>query len=128
MDLMQGRARRDIEWSDTHARVVQTPPLQNPAVKHLWIQREDLSNLPFTSMCISESLRLHPPVQAVTRKYTQDMPLPGNLTVPQGQVLIETDESETAGHLWEIYVALQITRIFCNQISILGKLVFGKII
>ncbi|RVE75521.1 hypothetical protein OJAV_G00017720 [Oryzias javanicus] len=63
MDLMQGRAGRDIAW-------------------------EDLSDLPFTSMCISESLRLHPPVQAVTRKYTQDMPLPGNLTVPQGAICL----------------------------------------
>lgn len=50
-----------------------------------FISREDLSNLPFTTMCIRESLRLHSPVQAVTRKYTQDMALPGDRTVPKGE-------------------------------------------
>ncbi|KAL7369858.1 hypothetical protein ABVT39_010816 [Epinephelus coioides] len=60
MDLLQGRDTHEIEW-------------------------EDLSSLPFTTMCIRESLRLHSPVQAVTRRYTQDMALPGNLTVPKGE-------------------------------------------
>ncbi|KAM6893583.1 cytochrome P450 4F3 isoform 1-T1 [Xenentodon cancila] len=63
MELMQGREGHDIEW-------------------------EDLSSLPFTTMCIRESLRLHSPVQAVTRKYTQDMPLPGELTVPEGAICL----------------------------------------
>uniref|UniRef100_A0A3P9B2L0 Docosahexaenoic acid omega-hydroxylase CYP4F3 n=1 Tax=Maylandia zebra TaxID=106582 RepID=A0A3P9B2L0_9CICH len=40
------------------------------------IQWEDLSNLPFTTMCIKESLRLHSPVQAVSRSYSQDMITP----------------------------------------------------
>ncbi|XP_042369093.1 cytochrome P450 4F3 [Plectropomus leopardus] len=62
-DLMKGRDGRDIEW-------------------------EDLSNLPFTTMCIKESLRLHSPVQAVTRKYTQDMALPGGRTVPKGAITL----------------------------------------
>uniref|UniRef100_A0A3P8PFV5 Cytochrome P450 family 4 subfamily F member 8 n=1 Tax=Astatotilapia calliptera TaxID=8154 RepID=A0A3P8PFV5_ASTCA len=50
--------------------------------------QEDLSNLPFTTMCIKESLRLHSPVQAVTRSYTQDMVLPGNRTVPAGTICL----------------------------------------
>lgn len=50
-----------------------------------WMVREDLSSLPFTTMCIRESLRLHSPVQAVTRRYTQDMKLPGECTVPKGE-------------------------------------------
>lgn len=36
-------------------------------------------------MCVRESLRLHSPVQAVTRKYTQDLALPGGCTVPRGE-------------------------------------------
>jgi len=36
-------------------------------------------------MCIRESLRLHAPVQAVTRKYNQDMALPGRRIVPKGE-------------------------------------------
>ncbi|XP_051912900.1 cytochrome P450 4F3 [Hippocampus zosterae] len=63
LELMQGRERQEIEW-------------------------EDLSKLPFTTMCIREALRLHSPVQAVTRKYTQDMPLPGNQTVPKGAICL----------------------------------------
>ncbi|MEQ2298808.1 hypothetical protein AMECASPLE_009107 [Ameca splendens] len=63
MELMQGRDGHEIEW-------------------------EDLSSLPFTTMCIKESLRLHSPVQAVTRKYTQDMMLPGDLTVPEGVICL----------------------------------------
>ncbi|XP_060888951.1 cytochrome P450 4F3 [Labrus mixtus] len=63
MDLMQGREEQDMEW-------------------------EDLSNLPFTTMCIKESLRLHAPVQAVSRKYTQDMTLPGDHTVPKGVICL----------------------------------------
>uniref|UniRef100_A0A8C3N1V4 Uncharacterized protein n=1 Tax=Geospiza parvula TaxID=87175 RepID=A0A8C3N1V4_GEOPR len=35
----------------------------------------DLSQLPFTTMCIKESLRLHPPVTAVSRRCTEDIPL-----------------------------------------------------
>lgn len=52
------------------------------------IEWEDLTSLPFTTMCIKESLRLHSPVQAVTRKYTQDMGLPGNRTVPKGIICL----------------------------------------
>ncbi|CAI5638240.1 unnamed protein product [Oreochromis niloticus] len=63
MDLMEGRDGQEIEW-------------------------EDLSNLPFTTMCIKESLRLHSPVSGVTRKYTQDMVLPGNRTVPAGTICL----------------------------------------
>ncbi|KAI3365990.1 hypothetical protein L3Q82_009820, partial [Scortum barcoo] len=63
MDLMQGRERYEIQW-------------------------EDLSSLPFTTMCIRESLRLHAPVQAVTRRYTQDMPLPRDCTVPRGAICL----------------------------------------
>ncbi|XP_068446781.1 cytochrome P450 4F3 [Clinocottus analis] len=63
MDLMEERDHHAIEW-------------------------EDLSSLPFTTMCIRESLRLHAPVQAVTRMYTQDMALPGHRTVPKGAICL----------------------------------------
>lgn len=63
MELMQSRDRHEIEWGD-------------------------LSSLPFTTMCIKESLRLHSPVQAVTRKYTQNMPLPGDRAVPKGVICL----------------------------------------
>ncbi|XP_066520292.1 cytochrome P450 4F3 [Hoplias malabaricus] len=49
---------------------------------------DDLSNLPFTTMCIKESLRLHPPATTVTRYYSQDMTVPGGRTIPQGNICL----------------------------------------
>uniref|UniRef100_A0A7N8Y7G3 aromatase n=1 Tax=Mastacembelus armatus TaxID=205130 RepID=A0A7N8Y7G3_9TELE len=36
----------------------------------------------------TKSLRLHSPVQAVTRKYTKDIALPGDCTVPKGTICL----------------------------------------
>ncbi|XP_072523012.1 cytochrome P450 4F3 [Salminus brasiliensis] len=49
---------------------------------------DDLSNLTFTTMCIKESLRLHPPVTTITRYYSQDMSVPGGCTIPQGNICL----------------------------------------
>ncbi|NXW10880.1 CP4FN protein, partial [Fregetta grallaria] len=38
------------------------------------IEWEDLSHLPFTTMCIKESLHLHPPVTAVSRRHRVTSP------------------------------------------------------
>lgn len=46
--------------------------------------REDLSHLPFTTMCIKESLRLHPPVVAVSRRCTKDIALRDGRVIPKG--------------------------------------------
>ncbi|XP_034030491.1 cytochrome P450 4F3-like [Thalassophryne amazonica] len=76
MDLMRGRDRQNMEW-------------------------EDLSGLPFTTMCIREALRLHSPVLAVTRKYTQDMELPKNRTVPKGVIcLVSIYGTHHNGTVW----------------------------
>ncbi|KAM6233202.1 ultra-long-chain fatty acid omega-hydroxylase-like [Porphyrio hochstetteri] len=52
------------------------------------IQWEDLSHLPFTTMCIKESLRLHPPVTAVSRRCTQDIALQDGRVIPQGVICL----------------------------------------
>uniref|UniRef100_A0A8C7NA38 aromatase n=1 Tax=Oncorhynchus kisutch TaxID=8019 RepID=A0A8C7NA38_ONCKI len=62
-DLLQDRKTDDLDWSD-------------------------LSSLPFTTMCIKESLRLHSPVSAVTRRYTKDMTVPGGRVIPQGSICL----------------------------------------
>ncbi|KAL7869678.1 hypothetical protein AOLI_G00136660 [Acnodon oligacanthus] len=49
---------------------------------------DDLSNLPFTTMCIKESLRLHPPASTITRYYSQDMSVPGGRIIPQGNICL----------------------------------------
>ncbi|KAM4795547.1 ultra-long-chain fatty acid omega-hydroxylase-like [Rhinophrynus dorsalis] len=54
--------------------------------KHLdW---DDLSQLPFTTMCIKESLRLHPPVTIVSRRCTEDLSLPDGKVIPKGNTCI----------------------------------------
>ncbi|XP_064256676.1 cytochrome P450 4F3-like [Passer domesticus] len=62
-ELLAGRDTADIEW-------------------------EDLSQLPFTTMCIKESLQLHPPVTAVSRRCTEDIPLRDGHVIPKGVICL----------------------------------------
>ncbi|KAM6951600.1 cytochrome P450 4F3 [Aplochiton taeniatus] len=70
-DSCRAEAQTLLEGRDTHT-----------------IQWDDLSSLPFTTMCIKETLRLHSPVSAVTRKYTEDLVLPAGHTVPKGAICL----------------------------------------
>ncbi|XP_046892693.1 cytochrome P450 4B1 isoform X1 [Hypomesus transpacificus] len=45
---------------------------------------EDLSKIPYTTMCIKESLRLYPPVPGISRKITKPMTFFDGRTVPEG--------------------------------------------
>ncbi|KAM4756064.1 LOW QUALITY PROTEIN: ultra-long-chain fatty acid omega-hydroxylase-like [Cyanocitta cristata] len=71
-ELLAGRDTADIEW---WLGDMVPPPL---------VPKEDLSQLPFTTMCIKESLRLHPPVTAVSRRCTEDIPLHDGCIIPKG--------------------------------------------
>ncbi|CAD7685433.1 unnamed protein product [Nyctereutes procyonoides] len=48
------------------------------------IEWDDLAKLPFLTMCIKESLRLHPPVTVISRCCTQDTVLPDGRVIPKG--------------------------------------------
>ncbi|KAL6058197.1 hypothetical protein STEG23_004296 [Scotinomys teguina] len=48
------------------------------------IEWDDLNQLPFLTMCIKESLRLHPPVPVISRCCTQDIGLPDGRVIPKG--------------------------------------------
>ncbi|XP_014022825.1 cytochrome P450 4B1 [Salmo salar] len=45
---------------------------------------EDLSKIPYTTMCIKESLRLYPPVPGMSRKITKPITFFDGRTVPEG--------------------------------------------
>ncbi|XP_066431181.1 ultra-long-chain fatty acid omega-hydroxylase-like [Eleutherodactylus coqui] len=49
---------------------------------------DDLSQMPFTTMCIKESLRLHPPVPAVSRQCTEDITMPDGKVLPKGNISV----------------------------------------
>ncbi|XP_006898360.1 PREDICTED: leukotriene-B(4) omega-hydroxylase 1-like [Elephantulus edwardii] len=52
------------------------------------IEWDDLAQLPFLTMCIKESLRLHPPVTVVSRCCTQDIVLPDGRVIPKGVICL----------------------------------------
>lgn len=48
------------------------------------LPRDDLTQLPFTTMCIKESLRQFPPVTLISRRCTEDIKLPDGRIIPKG--------------------------------------------
>ncbi|XP_055467957.1 cytochrome P450 4F6 isoform X2 [Psammomys obesus] len=52
------------------------------------IEWDDLAQLPFLTMCIKESLRLHPPVSIISRRCTHDVELPDGRVIPKGTVCV----------------------------------------
>ncbi|XP_068611355.1 cytochrome P450 4T8 [Brachionichthys hirsutus] len=51
------------------------------------IEWEDLNQIPYTTMCIKESLRLHPPVPGTSRRITKPITFCDGRTLPAGSVI-----------------------------------------
>uniref|UniRef100_A0A5F4VTL8 Cytochrome P450 family 4 subfamily F member 2 n=1 Tax=Callithrix jacchus TaxID=9483 RepID=A0A5F4VTL8_CALJA len=62
-ELLKGREPKEIEW-------------------------DDLAVLPFLTMCVKESLRLHPPVPVISRRVTQDVVVPDGRVIPKGVICL----------------------------------------
>ena len=82
------RIRRSI-LVQTHAfgfiRLIYSfPNLSNSQLSYFLITRDDLSQLPFLTMFIKESLRFHPPVPEIARTLVKDVTLPNGLLLPKG--------------------------------------------
>lgn len=58
--------------------------LKSPTIPCSMLPRDDLTQLPFTTMCIKESLRQFPPVTLVSRRCTEDIKLPDGRIIPKG--------------------------------------------
>ncbi|XP_032765705.1 cytochrome P450 4F6 [Rattus rattus] len=52
------------------------------------IEWDDLAQLPFLTMCIKESLRLHPPVLLISRCCSQDIVLLDGRVIPKGNICV----------------------------------------
>ncbi|XP_053441874.1 cytochrome P450 4F2 isoform X2 [Nycticebus coucang] len=52
------------------------------------IEWDDLAQLPFLTMCIKESLRMHPPVPVISRYCTQNIELPDGRVIPKGVICL----------------------------------------
>ena len=51
-----------------------------------WLEYEDLKQLNYTSWCIKEAIRLHPPAFGIFRKTTEEIEA-GDLTIPKGATI-----------------------------------------
>ncbi|XP_077989660.1 cytochrome P450 4F4-like [Glandiceps talaboti] len=51
------------------------------------LEWDDLSKMPYTTMCIKESLRLHPPVPYIARRLTKPLVLPDGKVVEEGHIV-----------------------------------------
>ncbi|KAK2087578.1 Cytochrome P450 4F3 [Saguinus oedipus] len=108
-ELLKGREPKEIEWiykADLGLNVIHSCPedLHHSSIQSSFSKRshtalhpqicaqhlscalmlDDLAQLPFLTMCVKESLRLHPPVPAVSRCCTQDIALPDGRVIPKG--------------------------------------------
>lgn len=52
------------------------------------IEWDELAQLPFLTMCIKESLRLHPPVPGISHCCAQDVVLPDGRVIPKGNICV----------------------------------------
>ncbi|XP_069854558.1 cytochrome P450 4F6-like isoform X1 [Dipodomys merriami] len=62
-ELLRGRDPQEVEW-------------------------DDLARLPFLTMCLKESLRLHPPVTVISRRCARDVRLPDGRVIPRGNTCV----------------------------------------
>uniref|UniRef100_A0A8C1QU51 aromatase n=1 Tax=Cyprinus carpio TaxID=7962 RepID=A0A8C1QU51_CYPCA len=62
---------------------------------------EDLNKIPYTTMCIKESLRLCPPVPGISRKLTKPLTFFDGRTVPEGRQIIHIYGIHMNTTVWE---------------------------
>uniref|UniRef100_A0A8C6FR06 Uncharacterized protein n=1 Tax=Moschus moschiferus TaxID=68415 RepID=A0A8C6FR06_MOSMO len=60
------------------------PWLSSPACSSLLLFREHLDQMPYTTMCIKEALRLYPPVPVISRELSKPITFPDGRSLPAG--------------------------------------------
>ncbi|KAM9324685.1 uncharacterized protein PAF06_000763 [Gastrophryne carolinensis] len=67
-----------------------------------FVQWEDLNKLPYTTMCLKESMRLYPPVPGVARELTSPITFCDGRSLPKGsQVLLSIFTINRCSSIWE---------------------------
>ncbi|XP_076775800.1 cytochrome P450 4F5 isoform X3 [Arvicanthis niloticus] len=85
LELLKDRETEEIEWWAWKSLLLQL--LVTMLIAAL-LTGDDLAQLPFLTMCIKESLRLHPPAIDVLRRCTQDIVLPDGRVIPKGNICV----------------------------------------
>ncbi|XP_072025166.1 LOW QUALITY PROTEIN: leukotriene-B4 omega-hydroxylase 3-like [Amphiura filiformis] len=66
------------------------------------IEWDDLSKLPYLTMCVKESMRLRPPVPGIRRVTTRELTFPDGRTVPAGSAIgIGINALHHNPHVWK---------------------------
>ena len=92
--------------------------------------RDDLSKLVFTTMCIKESLRIHPPVPAIGRTLIRDVKLPDGSVLPKGKIIkahtTKKTNKQTKHHSYTFLSELKMWNYWVDPIKYTVSLFFFR--
>ena len=64
--------------------------------------RDHLDQMPYTTMCIKEALRLYPPVPGVSRELSKPITFPDGRSLPAGMSITTPTNLSICRNTWEL--------------------------